>query len=77
MHDKIDEADPKDNKGLVDRKKCRAESLEIVLIGRQHVNVFQIDKLIPPGIDVAIKIMPNDNKFFSCPPMGTISDRKL
>ena len=54
-HDKINEADSKDNKGLVDRKKYCAESPEIVLIGRPHVDVFHIDKLIPPGIDVAIK----------------------
>ena len=25
--------------------------------------MFHIDKLIPPGIDVSVKIMPNDDKF--------------
>ena len=52
-----------DNKGLVERKKYCAESFEIVLLGRPHVNLFYIDKLILPGIDVAIKFMPNENKF--------------
>ena len=62
-HNKMDEADQEDNKGLVEREKYCAESPEIVLIGRPHVDVFHIDKLIPPGIDVAIKFMPNDDKF--------------
>ena len=34
-----------------------------MLIGRLHVIVFQIDKLIPPGIDVTIKFIPNYDKF--------------
>ena len=62
-HDKMDEADSKDNKGLIEGEKYCAESPEIVLIGRPHVDVFHIDKLIPPGIDVAIKLMSNDDKF--------------
>ena len=59
----MDEADPKDKNGLVEREKYCAESPEIVLIGRPHVDVLDIDKLIPPGIDVAIKFMSNDDKF--------------
>ena len=62
-HDKLDEADPKDNTGLVERRKYCAESPDIVLIGRPHADVFHIDKLIPPGIDVSVKIMLNDDKF--------------
>ena len=34
-----------------------------MLIGRPHVDVLHIDKLIPPNIDVTIKLMPNDDKF--------------
>ena len=62
-HDKMVKADQKDNKGLVEREKYCADSPEIVLIGRPHVDVFHIDKLITPGIDVDIKFMPNDDKF--------------
>ena len=62
-HDKMDEADPKDNTGLVERRKYCAESPDIVLIGRPHADVFHIDKLIPPGIDGSVKFMPNDDKF--------------
>ena len=62
-HDKMDEAEPKDNTGLVERRKYFAESPDIVLIGRPHADVFHIDKLIPPGIDMSVKFMPNDDKF--------------
>ena len=62
-HDKMDEAEPKDNTGLVERRKYCAESPDIVLIGRPHADVFHIDKLIPPGIDMSVKFMPNDDKF--------------
>ena len=62
-HDKMDEADPKDNTGLVERRKYCAESSNIVLISRPHADVLHIDKLIPPGIDVSVKCMPNDDKF--------------
>ena len=34
-----------------------------MLIDSPHVDVFHIDKLIPPGIDVAIKLMLNADKF--------------
>ena len=37
-----------------------ALSPDIVLIGCPHADVFHIDKLIPPGIDVSVKFMPND-----------------
>ena len=61
--DKMDEAEPKDNTGLVERRKYCAESPDIVLIGRPHSDVFHIDKLIPAKIDVSVKLMPNDDKF--------------
>ena len=59
----MDEAEPKDNTGLVERRKYCAESPDIILIGRPHADVFHIDKLIPPGIDMSIKFMPHDDKF--------------
>ena len=45
-HDKMDEAEPKDNTELVERRKYCAESQDIVLIGSQHADVFDIDELI-------------------------------
>ena len=62
-YDQMGETELKDNKGLLKREKYCAESPEVVVIGRPHMDVFQIDKLIQPGIDVAIKFMPNDDKF--------------
>ena len=62
-YEHIDEDAPKDNKGLVARQKYCAESPDIVLIGRPHVDMFHIDKLLPPGIDMSIKFLPNDDRF--------------
>ena len=62
-HDKIDELEPKDNKDFFERVKYCANSPEVVLIGRPHIDVFNIDKLISSVIDVAIRFMPNDHKF--------------
>ena len=59
----MDEAKPKENTGLVERRKYCAKSPDIVLIGRLHADVFHIDKLIPPGIDMSVKFMLNDDKF--------------
>ena len=61
-YDKMDKAEPKDNTGLVERRKYCAESPDIVIIGRPHVDVFHIYKLIPSEIDVSVKFMPNDDK---------------
>ena len=61
-HDKMDKAEPTDNTGLVERRKYCAESPDIFLIGRPHADVFHIDKLIPPGIDMSVKFMPNNDK---------------
>ena len=63
-HDKMDKAEQKDNTGLVERKNYCTESPDIVLIRRLHADVFHIDKLIPPGIDMSVKFMLNDDKFF-------------
>ena len=59
----MDEATPKDNKGYVERKKYADGSIEIELMGRPHVDMFQQNKLIPPGIDMHVKLVPSDDKF--------------
>jgi hypothetical protein len=59
----IDEDAPDANKGLVSRRKYCVNSSEFILIGRPHADMFHIDKLIPPGIDLSIKFLPNDDKF--------------
>ena len=62
-HDKIDEADSKNNTGLFERNKYCVNSPDIVLIGCPHSDAFHIEKSISLGIDVSIKFLPNDNKF--------------
>lgn len=61
--DHMDEDTPTDNKGLVERKTYATDSAEVELIGRPHVDIFHCDKLIPPGIDMSVKCIPNDDKF--------------
>ena len=60
----MDEAIPRNNTGLVKRRQYFAESLDIVLIGFPHADVFHIDKLISPGNDVSVKFMPKNDKFW-------------
>ena len=50
----MDEAEPIDNTVLFERRKYCAEIPDIVLIGRLHTDVFHIDKLIWPGIDMSV-----------------------
>ena len=74
-HDKMDEAEPKDNTGLVERRKYCAESPDIVLIDRPHADVFHIDKLIPPGSICPLSLCRMTTSFASCLVMETILDR--
>lgn len=60
---KFDEVAGDDNKGFVERKKMAADSVEVELIGRPHLDLFQQEKLIPPGVDVTLKLLPNSDKF--------------
>ena len=76
-YEHIDEDAPKDNKGLVARQKYCAESPDIILIGRPHVDMFHIDKLIPPGIDMSMKFLPNDDKFIFMTTEGATFAPKL
>ena len=52
--------EPMDNTTLFERRQYCADSPDIGLIGRPHADVFHIDELIPPGIDISVKVMPND-----------------
>ena len=73
----MNEAEPADNMGLVERRKYCADSPEIVLIGRRHLDAFHIDKLIPPGIDMSIKFLTNDEKFIIMSSDGDNLGRKV
>ena len=52
-----------ENTWLKDRAAMFAQSKVVELVGRPHVDVFQQDRLIPPGIDLHIKLVPAANNF--------------
>ena len=52
-----------ENTGLKDRATMFAQSKVVELVGRPHVDVFQQDRLIPPGIDLHMKLVPAANNF--------------
>ena len=62
-HNKMDDVATADNKGLVERKKYAADSAEFILEGRLHVDMCHMEKLIPPGVNMHIKLIPNDDRF--------------
>jgi len=51
------------NTGLKDRATMFSQSKVVELVGRPHVDVFQQDRLIPPGIDLHMKLVPAANNF--------------
>ena len=51
------------NAGLNARAAIFARSTVAELIGRPHVDVFHQDRLIPPAIDLHLKLMPSANNF--------------
>ena len=60
----IEEAEPANNTGLVSREtNYVAASPMVQLVGRPHVDIFQQDKLIPPSVDLRLKLIPADDKF--------------
>ena len=59
----IEETDPANNAGLVARKDYCAASPKVEMVGRPHLDLFHQDKLIPPGVDLALKLLPADNAF--------------
>ena len=52
-----------DNRGLATRATMFAESKTVELVGRPHVDLFQQDRLIPPGVNLHIKFVPAPNNF--------------
>ena len=51
------------NVGLCTRAERFARSNVVQLIGRPHLDVFQQDCLIPPRVDVDIRLIPAANNF--------------
>ena len=51
------------NVGLRTRAARFSRSNVVELIGRHHLDVFQQDRLIPPRVDVHIKLMLAANNF--------------
>ena len=52
-----------DNRGLATRVTMFAESKTVELVGRPHVDVFQQDRLILPGVDLHMKLVSAANNF--------------
>ena len=65
-HDKMDEAEIKDNTGLVEHRKYCAESPDIVLIGRPHADVFHRESMCQ------LSLCQMTTSFASCLVMKTI-----
>jgi len=66
-----------DNNGLKSRAAMFAQSKVVEMVGRPHVDVFQQDRLIPPGIDLHIKLVPAANNFVcksAAPAHGAIQE---
>ncbi|KAF0155389.1 MAG: hypothetical protein FD188_3140 [Ignavibacteria bacterium] len=51
------------NTGLTARTRWFALSNVVTLIGRPHLDLFHQEKLIPPGIDMKLRFIPNSNTF--------------
>ena len=51
------------NAGLYARAVDFARSTVVELIGRPHLDVWHQDRLIPPNIDLHMKLMPSPNNF--------------
>ena len=51
------------NTGLVNRTAMFAESKTVELVGRPHVDVFKQGRLIPPGVDLHMKLVPAASNF--------------
>jgi hypothetical protein len=51
------------NEGLVSRSKWFEESKTVTLIGRPHIDVFHQPKLLPPNVDLSVKLIPATDPF--------------
>jgi len=52
------------NTGLAAREDSWDEGATVELVGRPHVDVFQQNRLIPPGVDLHMKLVPASDAFF-------------
>lgn len=61
---KMTDSDPEgENTGLAARTAWFARSAVVTLIGRPHLDLFHQDKLIPAGIDLKFRFLPNKHEF--------------
>ena len=51
------------NAGHNARAAAFGRSTVVELIGRPHLDVFNQDRLIPPNINLQMKLMPSQNNF--------------
>jgi hypothetical protein len=51
------------NTGLVARTAWFAISKTVTLTGRPHLDIFHQEKLIPPNVDLKLRLIPNSHKF--------------
>ena len=51
------------NTGLKERAGWFKTSTPVTLIGRPHCDIFHQGKLLPPGIDMTVKLFPAEDRF--------------
>ena len=66
-----------DNRGLATRATMFAESKTVELVGRPHLDVFQQDRLISPGVDLHMKLVPAANNFCASRSTLAINSRRI
>ncbi|MCP6756339.1 hypothetical protein NL533_32430, partial [Klebsiella pneumoniae] len=49
--------------GLAKRSEILKDGSIFELYGRLHLDIFQQGKLLPPGLDLSLKLIPSDDKF--------------
>lgn len=71
-------ADNGENAGLVARAKMWKNSKVVELVGRPHVDLFHQNRLIPPGIDLHMKLIPASDAFaiISAAPAGNAAQEQ-
>lgn len=58
------------NTGLKVRAKTHKGSKVVTFIGRPHVDIFHLGKLLPPGVDMTVKLVPSNDAFVLIRPGG-------
>lgn len=53
-----------DNTGLKERTKWFAASAVVEMCGRLHLDMFQQGRVLLPGVDMHLKLVPSSNEFF-------------